>query len=70
MTAIRHVVGFYWRSQRRWYRAAVCSTGREASEEMNHMMAVLRHTGDAEPRVRIRMGDPAELMKTMNGGRL
>lgn len=66
---IRHVVEFYWRNDRHWYRAAVRQTTREASEEMNHMMSVLRHSGNAEPRVRIRMGDPDELMNTMNGGR-
>lgn len=68
MSAIHHVVEYFQGGK--WQRHQVFAFDRAASECRREVEAAFRRGGDPNPRVRIRMGDPDALMKTMNEGRL
>ena len=68
MSTIRHVVEYYDRAKGRWYCGGIFTSDRKASEQRRAFRLELQLDNDPDPQVRIRMGDPAELLKTMNEG--
>lgn len=61
-----HVVEWFSPPDARWFRSMVCHTGREASDHRRALTDYMRSIGIAEPKVRVRMGDPEVLFANMN----